>query len=273
MRPSRAWIGAVVASMFVACSRGPASIDVSPKKVKIYGIDRAQRMTARILDKKGQPLDGSPEWSSSNAEIVAAEAGGRLVAKGAGHATVTAKFQEIQAQVPVEIVDVSTIELATPALSLIGPPGTSIPMSFSIKDSKGNSLDFKPSWISQNPAVATVSDEGVVTSVAAGKTTIVARIGDIQGGCDVEVVLHSIARIEIRPATALVRVGDSQHFQVIAYGSDGIAITEVAAAYKSSNPTVASVDSAGVASGKKAGATTIRVELAGSFAEATLLVN
>jgi len=233
MRPSRAWIGAVVAFSFVACSRGPASIDVSPKKVKIYGIDRAQRMTSRILDKKGQLLEGSPEWSSSNAEVVAAEPGGRLVAKGAGRATVTAKYKEIQTQVAVEVVDISTIDLATPALSLIGPPGTSIPMSCSVKDSKGKMLDLKPTWISQNPAVATVSEEGLVTSIAAGKTTI----------------------------------------QVIAYGTDGIAIPEVAAAFKSSNPAVASVDSAGVASGKTAGATTVRVELAGSFAEATLLVN
>ena len=50
--------------------------------------------------------------------MVAAEPGGRLVAKGAGKATVTAAFGEIQAQVPVEVVDVSTIELAAPALSL-----------------------------------------------------------------------------------------------------------------------------------------------------------
>ena len=74
-------------------------------------------------------------------------------------------------------------------------------------------------------------------------------------------------------ATAIARVGDSQHFSVIAYGPDGIAIPDVAAAFRSSNPTVATVDAAGVASGRKAGAATIRVELAGQFAEATLLVN
>src|SRR5262249_39053398 len=112
------------------------------------------------------------------------------------------------------------------------------------------------------------SEDGVVTSVAPGKSMVVARIGDIQGGCDVEVVVHAIARLEIRPATALVHVGDSQHFQVTAYGPDGIPIPEVAAAFKSSN-----LDAAGVASGKKAGAAVIRADLAGQSAEATLLVN
>jgi hypothetical protein len=51
-----------------------------------------------------------------------------------------------------------------------------------------------------------------------------------------------------------------------------LAISEVAAAFKSSNPDVAAVDSAGVALGRKAGAAVIRVELAGNTAEATLLV-
>ena len=273
MRPIRVWLAALALLPAVACSPKPSSIDVSPKRVKIYGIDRAQRMTARVLNKKGQPMDGMPEWSSSDANVVAAEPGGRLVAKGPGKATVTAAFKEVRAQVPVEVVDVSTIELAAPALSLIGPVGTTVPLSYTVKDSKGKAVDLKPSWSSQNPQAATVDDKGVVTSVAAGKATIVARIGDLQGGCDVDVIVHPIARLEIRPATALVHVGDSQKFQVIAYGPDGIAITEVAAAFHSSNPDVATVDSAGLASGRKAGAATIRVELAGTSAEATLLVN
>ena len=59
MRLRRCALGLLVAvaARRGACSRKPASIDVSPKKVKIYGIERAQRLTARVLDKKGQPLE------------------------------------------------------------------------------------------------------------------------------------------------------------------------------------------------------------------------
>lgn len=274
MRSIRGTIWALAGLLIaIGCSRGPASIDLSPKKVKIYGIERSQRMTARLLDKKGHPLEGTPDWSSSNAAVVAAEPGGRLLAKSAGKAMVTATYHEITAQVPVEIVDVSMIEMAPPALSLIGPAGASVPLSYTVKDSLGKPVDLKPTWTSTNPKVATVSDQAIVTSVAPGKTTIVARIGDVQGGCDVAVVLRSIARLELRPATALVRVGDSQHFAVIAYGPDGLAIPDVAAAFRSSDSAVATVDAAGVASGRKAGAAIIRVELAGNSAEATLLVN
>jgi hypothetical protein len=113
MRPTRGWVVALVLLAGIACSRGPASIDVSPKKVKIYGLEKAQRMTVRVLDKKGQPVDGSPEWTSSNGNVVATEPGGRLVAKGAGKATVTATLGPITAQVPVEVVDVQSIDMAT----------------------------------------------------------------------------------------------------------------------------------------------------------------
>ena len=283
MRPvrGRGFIGAGVGIgvfvrmelMSVGCPRGPASLDGSPKKVNIYGLERAQRMTIRVLDKKGQPVDGTPQWSSANPGVVAAEDGGRLVAKSAGKAMVTASLGDLQVQVPVEVVDVSSVEMSTPSLVVLGPIGTSVPLSYVVKDSKGKVVSLKPSFSSHDPNIVKVDDEGVVTSAAAGKSTIVGRIGDVQGGCDVEVVVHAISRLEVRPATALVHVGDSQHFQVTAYGPDGIPVPDVAAAFKSSNPAVASVDAAGVASGKKTGAAVIRVELAGQSAEATLLVN
>ncbi len=275
MRSRRGAIGVLAAVLVAAaCGRKPATLDISPKKMKIYGLERSARLTTRVLDKKGQPLDpATPNWSSSNAEVVAAEPGGRLVAKKAGSAVVTATYEDISAQVPVEVIDVSAIEISPPSLPLTGPAGTSIPLSWTVRDSNQKAIDLKPTWTSSDPKIATVSEAGVVTSVAAGTTTIVAKIGDIQGGSDVVVSLRPIGRLEIRPATALVRAGESQHFEVIAYGPDGMAIPEAAAAFRSSNPAVATVDAAGKAEGRTAGAAIIRVELAGQFAEATLLVN
>jgi uncharacterized protein YjdB len=284
-RRNAIWLlGAALAA--AACSRKPASVDITPKKVTIYGIDHSRRLTAQVRDGNGQPVEqATATWASSNAEVVEAEPGGRIVAKKAGKAMITASYQGLSEKVPVEVVDVATIEMAAPAISLIGPAGTSVPLSWRVKDSHGKSVSLTPAWSSSDPKVATVSDAGVVTSVAPGTATIIASIGDtkgpgnkketgeIQGGSDVTVTLRPIARIEIRPATALARVGEVQHFEVTAYAPDGAAIPDVAAVFKSSDPSVATVDGAGVASGRKAGATKIRVELAGQSAEATLLVN
>lgn len=286
MRSRRSAIWVLGLALAAACSRKPASVDISEKKVTIYGVDHSRRLTAQVRDKKGQPVEqATATWASSDAAVAEAEPGGRIVAKKAGKANVTASYEGLSATVPVEVVDVATIEMAAPQIFLIGPAGTAVPLTCNVKDSHGKSLALKPVWTSSDSKVATVSGEGVVTSVAPGTTTIIASIGDtkgpgnkaqtgeIQGGCDVTVTLRPIARVEIRPATALARVGETQHFEVIAYGPDGIAIPDVAAVFRSSDPSVATIDGAGLAVGRKSGASKIRVELAGQFAEATLLVN
>ena len=206
MRSRRAMVlvlGAVLA-VAAACSRKPASIQIKvetpgkgprSKDVKIYGIDRSQRLTAQVLDKNGKAFEqATATWSASNANVKA-EPGGRIVAQKPGKAMVTATYEGVSAQIPVEVVDVSTIEISPISLALTGPAGTAIPVTWTVKDSKQKPVDLKPEWSSANSKIATVTD-GVVTSVAPGTTTIVARIGDIQGGSDVTVVLRPIARIE-----------------------------------------------------------------------------
>ena len=283
MRSRRAMVCLLGAVLFAAaCSRKPASIQITvdtagkgkrSKDVKIYGLDRSQRLSAQVLDKNGKAFEqATATWRASN-NVVEAEPGGRIVAKKAGKSMVTAEYKGISAQIPVEVVDVASIEITPVSLALTGPAGTAIPVSYTVRDSKQKPVDIEPEWSSAEPKIATVAEGGVVTSVASGTTTIIARIGDIQGGCDVNVILRPIARLEIRPATALARVGETQHFEVKAYAPDGALIAEAAAVFKSSNPAVATVDSAGVAQGRTAGAATIRAELAGQSAEATLLVN
>ena len=139
MRFRRGAIGFLAAlSVMAACSRKPASIEILPKKVQIFGIDRSQRLTARVLDGKGQPVElSTPDWSSSNDGIVTAEAGGASWRKRRARRWSRPRSRSITAQVPVEVVDVSIIEVSPPALAITGPAGTAIPVSFTVKDSHG----------------------------------------------------------------------------------------------------------------------------------------
>src|SRR5438445_11800917 len=98
-----------------ACSRKPASISVSPRPVKIYGLERALRLSGQVLDRKGNPIPGgAPSLSSSKIAIVTVDGSGKLVARGEGRALVTATYQGVATQVPVEVVDIREIAV-TPA--------------------------------------------------------------------------------------------------------------------------------------------------------------
>jgi uncharacterized protein YjdB len=257
-----------------ACARKPASIQVSPHKVLLYGIDRSQRLTARLLDSKGQPIEGGRvTWASSKPDTATVDDAGRVVAKGEGKARVTASVGEITTDVPVEVVDAATIEIVPGQVVLAGPVGTTLALAGSVKSSKNQPLSMRPTWKSSDEKVVTVTPDGALTSVGNGTTAVTAQLGELQAVAEITVMVRDIARLEVRPATALVRVGDSQRFEIVAFGPDGARLENAIAQFHSSNPAVATIDGAGVASGIGAGTATIRADLAGRVAEATLIVN
>jgi uncharacterized protein YjdB len=267
-------LGAACA-LTLACGQKPASIQVSPTKVKIYGLERPQRLVARVLDRKGQPVADSPapSWSSSRRDVVEVDASGRLLSKKEGKAVVTATLEGLSTPVSVEVVDARAVEVTPLTARLVGPPGTTLPLQAAVKNSGDQVAAIPVTWSSSDEKVATVSPDGVVTSAGAGKATIVARVGDLQTGAEVTVDTRPVAKLLLLPATALARVGDSQHYQVMVYGPDGKEIEGASARFASSDPSVASVDAAGVASGHKTGVATIRAQVGNLTAESTLIVN
>lgn len=274
MRLMRLGLAILVLTLAAGCGRKVVTVDVLPKKLKIYGIGNTQRLTARLLDKKGQPIDqGSPTWSSSKEEVASVDSSGRLTAKKEGRTMITARFEKISTQIPIDVIDVKTIEVIPPTLQLIGLPGTQFPLQILAKNSKGSPVETSVQWSSTKPKIATVDSKGVLTSVAPGAATVVARLGDLQSACDVAVIFHDLARLEVRPATAIVRAGETQKFEVVGFGADGKSIEGLSTVFQSSDRSVARVDPSGLATGVATGTATIRATLGNLKSEATLLVN
>jgi len=274
MRLVRIWLAVALALPAAGCGRKATTVDASPKKLKIYGIDSMQRLTGRILDKKGQPIEeGTISWSSSQPDVASIDSSGRLTAKSTGKTMIVARFQKLETQVPVEVIDVKGIDMTTPIVTLMGPPGTRFPLQAVAKSSKGKPVEIVLQWTSSKPSVATVDSRGVVSSVATGSAIVVAKLGDLQAGCDVTVSVRDLVRLQLHPETAIVRPGDVQKFEVLAYGPDGKPIEGISTLFQSSDPSVARVDPQGTATGVAAGTATIRATIGALTAEATLIVN
>jgi uncharacterized protein YjdB len=266
--------GIVFLMLAAACSSKPAAIDVSPKTIKIYGLKKVQRLTGRVMDKKGVPLRaGAIQWSSSKSDVVTVDGSGKLQSLKEGRSIVTASFEKLSAQVPVEVVDVKAIDIAPASAHLVGPTGTTIALTAVVRNAEGKPVPRPITWTSSKPSVATISGEGTVTSVGPGTTTIIGRIGGVQGASEVLVTVGDIVRLEIHPTTALVRVGDSQQFAIVAYAPDGKPYARCAAVFQTSDPAVATVNADGSALGIAPGTASIKASVAGVSAEATLLVN
>src|SRR5262249_43656226 len=128
----------LVAGLAVSCSRKPASIEVSPRPVKMFGLGRTTRLTGRALDKKGRPVEGiAIAWQSSKPEVVNVDSSGKLESKAEGKSIVTASFQKLSMQVPVEVLDFKTIEIAPMTAHLVGPVGTAMSLTTTLKNSRG----------------------------------------------------------------------------------------------------------------------------------------
>lgn len=113
-------------------------------------------------------------------------------------------------------------------------------------------------WRSSNPSVATVdSVTGIATAVGNGSSQIRAVVGVVTGQATLA-VSQVVATVVVTPPTAsFTTVGGTQAFTAVARDSSNATVTGVRFLWGSSNPAVATVDTAGVATARGVGQTTV----------------
>ena len=129
-------------------------------------------------------------------------------------------------------------------------------------------------WNSADPSIATISGSGLLTGVKNGVTTISATQGKaraaITGSTSVTIVA-ALVSIAVSPHTANVAAGVAQQFAAIGSYNDGSQRNlTTTAQWTSSNPSVASVSTAGLAATATPGQTNITATV-GSFSDSALL--
>ena len=260
---------------FAACKPKPAEVRVTPKKMTLYGLGRVGALSWDVLDSKGGTVEGAAAtWQSSNPKVATVEPStGTVTSVGAGKATVTASLagSPLSGAATVEVVDIASLSVFPVRTTLAGPAGSSFHFELSEKDSAGKPLDLIPGWTSSDPRVATIDPQGTVRSVAEGRTTVTAKVGDVAASADVRVVFQEIAALEVAPTTLLLRPGDHGTLVLTARDPSGNPIPEVAAAWTTTSPAVATC-SGGVVLALSPGSATIRAVCGTKSVEVTVIV-
>jgi uncharacterized protein YjdB len=156
--------------------------------------------------------------------------------------------------------DVATIEITTAPPLL--EPGSGVQLAFEVRDAEGSLIDHddvRIDFSSNNATVATVSENGLVTSVGVGTATITIEIGLVSDAVTVTVV-PEISSLEIVDAELHLITDETFGFDVIVLNMAGDPVPNPVLAFTSSNPAVASVDDNGNVTGVFAGSATITVE-------------
>jgi uncharacterized protein YjdB len=247
---------------------------VTPGKQTIYGLNRRKSMTAEILDKKGEPIPGvAVSWSSSKPAVATIdEKTGALKTVADGKTVITAKAGELSGSGNIDVVDAVSINVLPARVTLAGPRGSTATLSYEVKDSKGKTIEVKPSWSSSDAGIVSVDGHGVLKSQKEGKATITASLGDVGGGCDVAVTFREIGGVELAPSTLILGRGETQSVRAVARDDKGASIEDAAIGWSTSDPAVATCYN-GMVTGKATGTATIRASCGSKTAELSVFVN
>ena len=126
-------------------------------------------------------------------------------------------------------------------------------------DESTQNLTSTVTWNSATPAVATISSTGLATGVAAGTSSIAASSGGITSNSALlSVTPPTLVSIAVTPASASVAQGATQQFTATGTYTDGSAqnLTSTAA-WNSATPSVATINTTGLATGVAGGTSSI----------------
>ena len=193
-------------------------------------------------------------WSTSNSSVATVDVNGRVTGIAEGSATITATSivsASIQATHQITVTDAKSITLNPTTLSLnIGANQTIIATVIA-----ASLTDKSVIWTSGNTAIATVDQTGKVTGVAAGSTTIVAKLtadNSVQAQATVTVAAAPLPAISLSPTSASVSVGATKTITATVTNTTNTAVT-----WTTSSSTIATVSTGGVVTGKATGTATI----------------
>jgi hypothetical protein len=164
---------------------------------------------------------------------------------------------------------VATVEV-TPATATIAP-GATVQLSATVRDESGDPLSgFTVTWSSEDEAIATVDEDGLVTGEADGIADISASAGGESGTAEITVVTP-VASVEVTPAADTVRAGLTTQLTATPKDAQGNALTGRTITWSSDDETVATVDM-GVVTGESSGTATITATSEGQSGAADVTV-
>ncbi len=252
------------------------SISVTPTPSSI-AVGTAQQFSA-----VGSFNDGSTQlltsvtWSSSSSSVATINSSGLATAVGTGTATITATSGSVTGTAALTVTGASVTAITvTPANSNM-PVGTTKQFTATASFSDGSSQDVTASalWGSSNPAAAAINNQGLVSSVAAGSTTINAVLDSVTGSTNLTVTTVKLVGIAILPSNPRIEARTFVKFTAVGTFSDGSTGGNLAGvSWKSSTPKVASMRSSGTAFGKRTGSVTITASASGLKGTTTLTVS
>jgi hypothetical protein len=166
-----------------------ASVRITPEAPALI-VGQTLSLVATPLAASGSELGDRPvTWSSGDPGRATVAIDGTVTALEQGEVVITATSEGVSATVTLTIGAVPAALLVVDIGALVRNEGGVTPANAEVRSATGDVLEGRVvTWSSEDPAIATVTDAGVITAVSEGSTRIIARHAALEAAIDITVV-------------------------------------------------------------------------------------
>ncbi len=273
------WNGLTGSTTLTVTSATVVSISVSPAARSVpAGTRIAYSAMAIYSDGTSRDVTNQATWTSSNPAVAQVSDGigskGQATAIAPGTTTLSATYQGVTGSATLTVTAATLVSVqvtCTPPTVPVGVPADCRAAAL-YSDSTSRDVTGAATWTSSTPSVAAVSDaagsKGVVTSLAAGTTSINASFQGVAGQFSLTVTSATLQSIQLTPFQPRLPVGYGVRLVATAIFSDGttMEVTSLATWTSSASGVAAVSDTAGskgVVSALSPGSATIQASYLG----------
>ncbi len=254
-----------------------ARVEVTPASAELQ-VGQTLQMQARALGADGQPVPQARiRWfAAGNGGIV--DSTGLVKGGFIGTAKVTAVAVVTGSKNTLGSADVRIVPAPAARVEFSDAPsrvvaGTRLTLMASAFSAQGDRRPDDVAFTSSNSRVASVTPDGRLSAVAAGRAVITAKAGNASATLPIEVLANTVASVTLTPAKTTVRTGDVVPFAAVASAAGGKAIPGVAARWSvAGGQGVAMIGPEGSFVAETPGTYTVTAEIGGREADALVTV-
>lgn len=238
-----------------------SSISISPSAPSVAA-GNSQQLTAtgHYSDSTTKDMTSSATWKSSDTTIATVSSTGLATSLKQGTVTLTATSGSVSGTVSLAV---SAPALASISITPTGPnlgkgQNQKLTVNGVYTDKSTQDVTAQATWQSSDATIAAVDATGMVAACAVGQASISATVGQLNASVSVTVGPPILTTVSVVPGNASVAIGQTQQFTAFGIWSDN-STTDLTkqATWASSDKSIASVDSDGLAKGVAMGSAVI----------------
>ena len=227
-------------------------------------VKAGETVTLTATVKPDDATDKTVTWSTSDA-TVATVSNGVVTAKKVGTATITAKAGDKSATCEITVVSTPVTAVTLNKTSVSLKAGETVTLTATVKPD--DATDKTVTWGSSDESVAKV-ENGIVTAIGKGLSTITAKAGDTSATCMVTVSVP-VENVTLNKTELVLQKGQEEVLVALVSPDDA---TDKTINWSSSNVSVVRVDQNGAVAAEGAGTAVITASAGTKSATCTITV-